>query len=399
MISFDEAYRLTLDHIQSLDVETVALIAAGDRITGRDLVAKVDSPSRDVSLRDGYAVLATDVRAAGPESPVRLSLVGSVAAGGNWQGTVHRGEAVRILTGAPLPQGADAILAEEFSQALPGAVHALSHAEPGRNILPQGTDVKAGQLLVSAGRRLHPTAIGLLAAGGYHEVPVVRRPRVAVLATGDEVLAPGEPLVQGKLYASNLYTLAAWCLRYGFEAETLVVQDDADAIRQVLAACLEQADAVLTSGGAWKGERDLVLHSLDSLGWQKVYHQVRIAPGKGVGFGLFQNKPIFCLPGVPPANHMAFLQLGLPGLQKLAGYAEPGLRLVPAVMAETVSGQLDWTQFIHGRLIQAESRLFFQPMRYQSRLLEMAHTEAVARIPEGLAKLTANSTVLVQVLG
>ena len=399
MISFDEAYRLTLEHIQSLHVETVELLAATGRIAGRDFLAKVDTPSLNVSLKDGYAIQAADILSASPASPVHLTLVGNIAAGGSWQGVVHTGEAVRILSGAPLPQGADAVVAEEFTQALPGAVNVMKNAEPGRNVLLRGTDIRVNQLIVPAGQRLHPTIIGLLAAAGYHEVLVVRRPRVAILATGDEVLAPGQPLVQGKLYASNLFTLAAWCLRFDFEIETFVLKDDPNSIRPVLTSCLDQYDAILTSGGAWKGEHDLVVQILDALGWQKIYHQVRMGPGKAVGFGLFQNKPVFCLPGGPPSNHMAFLQLGLPGLHKLSGEQKPGLPLVPAVMTETVTGQLDWTQFVHGCLLQENQRQLFQPLKYQSRLQEMAHTQAIAKIPEGVEALSANSTIIVQVLG
>jgi len=396
MISYEEAYLQTLGHIQPLDVEIVTLLSAGGRIIGEDLFARVDSPSLTVSLKDGYALQGADVRGANPETPVRLKLVGSIAAGGDWHGTVHSGEAVRILSGAPLPQGADAVVSEEFTQALPGAIDILNHAGNGRNILPKGTDIQEGQLLVSAGQRLFPTTVGLLAAAGLQEVPVIRRPRVAVVATGDEVLAPGQPMVQGKLYASNLFTLASWCLHYGFGVETFVLHDDELAIRDALATCLEQYDAVLTSGGAWKGERDLVVHILDSLGWQKVYHRVRIGPGKAAGFGLFQNKPVFCLPGGPPSNHMAFLQFGLPGLQKLAGDPQPGLPQTFATLAETITGQVDWTQFVHGKLVKEDQRLIFQPMRYLSRLQEMAHTEAVAMIPEGQGIITAGSTIIVQ---
>lgn len=290
------------------------------------------------------------------------------------------------------------MVAEEFTEVRSGSVLVMNTAEPGRNVLPRGLDVRAGSTIVPAGRRLSPTVTGLLAAAGLMEAAVVRRPRVAIIATGDEVLAPGQPLVRGKLYASNLFTLAAWGRHYGFEVDTLVLRDDRDSIREALVACLAQHDGVLTSGGAWKGERDLVVAILDELGWQKVYHRVRIGPGKAVGFGLFENKPVFCLPGGPPSNHMAFLQLGLPGLQKLAGFPQPGLALSPAVMAESVSGQVDWTQFIHGRLEKDGHCLVFHPMRYRSRLQEMAQTEAIAMIPEGETELAAGRTVLVQVL-
>ncbi|MCU0485412.1 MAG: molybdopterin molybdotransferase MoeA [Anaerolineales bacterium] len=398
MIGFDEAYERTLQAIQPLDLEKVALLQAVGRVSGRDLSAPHNVPSAEVSFKDGYALKSADVQGASPAQPVRLRLAGSVAAGGSWQRAVQAGEAVRILSGAPLPPGADAVLADEFARVQPGMVQALNDAAPGCNILPRGADVQAGQCLVRAGQRLSPPAVGLLAAAGYAVVEVFRQPRVAVLATGDEVVAPGQPLEPGKLYASNLCTLAAWCLHYGFEVQTLVEPDDAAAIRQALTGCLEQYDAVVTSGGAWKGERDLTARLLDELGWQKIFHRLRIGPGKAAGFGLYGNKPVFILPGGPPSNHMAFLQLALPGLHRLAGYASPGLPLLPAILAEPISGQLDWTQFVHGRLEIDTGRLRFIPLRSSSRLVEMAQTDAVARIPEGIESIPAGSNILVQAL-
>jgi molybdopterin molybdotransferase len=399
MISFDEAYQLTLDNINPLDVEHVALLEAQGRIVGHDLSAKVDSPSLDVSLKDGYAIHSVDIVAASPTTPRKLSLVGHIAAGENWRGIVHTGEAVRILSGAALPQGADAVVSEEFTQVLEREIQVFNHAEPGRNILRQGTDVKAGRLLVSAGQPLIPTIIGWLAAAGYEQIPVVQRPRVAIVATGDEVLAPGQPLVRGKLYASNLFTLAAWCRRFGYEVETMVSKDDEALIRQALLACLAKFDITFTSGGAWKGEHDLVSQILDSLGWQQIFHRVRMGPGKAVGFGLFQGKPVFCLPGGPPSNHMAFLQLGLPGLQKLAGAPHPGLSQTPALLSESISGQSDWTQFIHGQLAREDKGTVFYPIKIRSRLQELALTQAIARIAEGQDVIDAGSTIMVQVIG
>jgi molybdopterin molybdotransferase len=398
MISFNEAFQLTMQNIKPLGVEKVDLVRAEGRIAGEDLRAMVDSPSVDVSFKDGYAVQGRDVSSASSESPVRLKLVGRVAAGGSWQGELNSGEALRILSGAPIPLGADSVVSEEFTELQNGWVQVKNTADAGRNIISRGLDVKTGSVVVPAGSRLSPTSIGLLAAAGLAEVPVVRLPRVAILATGDEVLAPGQPAVQGKLFASNLFTLSAWCRRFGFEVDLLVLKDEKECIRRALEACLKVYDGVLTSGGAWKGERDLVVHILDELGWEKIYHRVRLGPGKAVGFGVWREKPVFCLPGGPPSNHMAFLQLGLPGLHKLAGFPEPGLRTAPAVMAETISGQVDWTQFVHGKLGKDDGRLVFQPVRCRSRLQEMAQMEAIAKIPEGETELRAGQVVLVQMV-
>ncbi|MFL7868600.1 MAG: gephyrin-like molybdotransferase Glp [Anaerolineales bacterium] len=399
MISYNKAYRLTLERLQVLESEVVPLVAAVDRITARDLIGQVETPSVDISLKDGYAVHSADITDATEDAPLSLSLVGTVAAGGSWRKHLHLGEAVRILSGAPVPEGADAVVAEEFTQRFGDTIRVTNDAHPGRNILPQGSDVRRGELLVHKGVRLAPPTVGLLAAAGYQSLPVVRQLKVAILATGDEVVAPGEPLQPGKLYASNLVTLAAWCVRYGYAVETFVVRDDADLIRKKLVTCLQDYDVVLTSGGAWSGERDLVVRILDELGWHKIYHRVRIGPGKAVAFGLFAEKPVFCLPGGPPSNHMAFLQLALPGLQKKAGEQDVGLPVQKMRLAKALSGQLDWTQFVHGRLEQTAEIPWFHPLNPPSRLQMMSAAEAIVKIPEGQSMIPQGQMVEGQVFG
>ena len=398
MISYQEAYRITLENIQALPAEEIPLLEATGRVAAQDLPAKVNAPTVNISLKDGYAVHPDDVAQASAEAPVRLTLVGVIAAGGEWRTEIGRGQTARILSGAHVPEQVAAVLAEEFTQRDGDQVLAFSHAAAGRNILPMGSDIRQGDVLAKAGETLRPTLVGLLAAGGYERIPVVRRPKVHILATGDEVLAPGAPLLEGKLYASNLVTLAAWCRRFGFEVHTQVAPDDAATIRAALEQHLAEGDALLTSGGAWKGERDLTVRLLDEMGWQKHYHRVRIGPGKAVGFGLYQGKPVFCLPGGPPSNYMAFIQLALPGIHKLAGFTQPGLPKQLARLQSEVNGQIDWTQFIHGRLEQADQELRFHPILDASRLQMMAHTEAVLAIPEGVERIAAGELVWVQSL-
>jgi len=274
----------------------------------------------------------------------------------------------------------------------------MNDANAGRNILIRGSDVKKGQVLAQQGDLLYPTRIGFLAAAGYHEIPVYRNPSVAIIATGDEVISPGMRMCEGKVFASNLVTLAAWCKRYGFEPFTVVVPDDEALLEENLITCLESHDAVLSSGGAWKGERDLIVKILDRLGWEKIYHRVRIGPGKAIGFGIFQGKPVFCLPGGPPSNHMAFLQLAFPGVQRLAGWGEPGLSQISAHLSENLSGQIDWTQFVHGKIERGEFGLEFSPIKYLSRLQMMADTDGIVMIPEGVETLHKGEQVPVQIL-
>lgn len=397
--SFQDAFDATVGALEPLPAETLPLSELVGRVVAEDLRALVDSPSIDASLKDGYAVRSGDVAAASAQHPVTLRITGSVAAGGATATRILPGTTMRILSGAPVPPGADAVLAEEFATEQGQYVLAGAGARRGRNILKRGGDVARGQRVVAAGAILRPASIGLLAAAGYSEARAVRNPRVAIIATGDEVVAPGKPLPEGKLFASNLVTLRAWCHAYAMPTSVHVVPDRRAAIRDALLGAIDKADAILTSGGAWKGERDLVVGLLDDLGWHKIYHRVRIGPGKAVGFGLWRERPVFTLPGGPPSNQMAFLQLALPGLHRLAGRASPGLSTRLARLAATVRGQHDWTQFVPGRLAQTAEELVFEPLQWPSRLQEMATCEAYLQISEGVAALEEGAMVSVQVLG
>jgi molybdopterin molybdotransferase len=398
LISYAHALQLTLEGIAPLDSEMVALAESPGRVVARPVAARVDSPSVDASLKDGYAVQSADVAGASPEKPVRLRVIGSVFAGGESEIEVVPGTAVRILTGARIPRGAQAVVAEEFTWGEGEWINVTNHAGPGRNILPKGSDVSAGQIVVAAGTLLRPAQVGLLAAAGHSQVPVIRQPRVAIIATGDEVVAPGQELPEGRLFASNLVTLAAWCSLYGMATTPSVVKDEAGPIRERLLEAVTASDAILTSGGAWKGERDLVVRLLDDLGWQKIYHRVKLGPGKAVAFGLWGGKPVFCLPGGPPSNQMAFIQLALPGLMKLAGHPAPGLPRMIARLGESVRGQIDWTQFIQGHFETREDEVLFHPFKLTSRLSAMAGTEGFVAIPEGIESIPQGARVEAQVV-
>lgn len=395
---FEEALRLTLASVHALGSESVPLGEAAGRVLADAPRACVDCPSVDASMKDGYAVCSRDIAAASPGNPVRLQLVGSVAAGAEYDGEMVSGAAVRILSGARLPVGADAVVSEEFATDDGRVVTVVNDADPGRNVLARGSDVRAGEPLFPDGIVLAPAQVGLLAAAGCSELRVGRRPRVAIIATGDEVIAPGQTLREGQLFASNLVTLNAWCACYGMAVAVSVVKDDSAMIECALLDAVAAHDAVLTSGGAWGGERDLVVRLLDQLGWQKVVHRVKMGPGKAVGFGLLRDTPVFCLPGGPPSNQMAFIQIALPGLMKLAGYARPGLPKIPVTLAEGVRAQSDWTQFLDGRFRRADGEILFHPYKMASRLQSMASSEGILEIPEGVEEIRRGSRVWVQIL-
>jgi molybdopterin molybdotransferase len=398
-LGLGEALSITLEHIRPLAVESIKLAESTDHVAASDLYALVDAPSMDSSLKDGYAVVSHEVAEARPEMPVRLKLAGHLAAGGKKEIELKPGTTIRVLTGARIPEGADAVLSEEFAKPDGNDVLVMNFAEPGRNIQPRGRDVESRTCIIKKGQRLSPGIIGLIAAAGHSMVPVFKNPTIAIIGTGDEIVLPGEPLADGKLYASNILTINAWCKRYKMKTLMTVVNDDFDTLTRTIKTISARADAIITSGGAWTGDRDLVAQVFEGLGWQQYFHRIRIGPGKAVGFGMLDKKPVFILPGGPSSNLMGFLQIALPGLRALAGHADPNLPRINARLAADLKGrQRDWTDFFFGRLEEVEGFPVFHPLKGSSRLRDIAEANAITSIPEGQENLLKGSVISVQVL-
>ncbi len=397
-IGFDEALELTMRNVSASDTEGLPLAQLTGRIVAEDMDSRVDSPSSTSSRKDGYAVMSSDLAAVGEETPVELKIVGQLAAGDDANLQITSGQAVRVTTGAPLPEGADAVLSEEFCDLTADTITARRIAEEGRNVLGQGTDIRQGEQVAAKGEKLSPALIGLLASAGFDRVPVYQLPKVAVIASGNEVVAPGEPLSDGKLYASNMVEIGSWLTYYGLSYSAELVSDNASEIESAIASRLSETDVFITSGGAWGSEHDLILDVVEKLGWQGIYRRVRMGPGKPVGFGLLEQKPFFILPGGPPSNEMAFLQLALPAIMKMKGEAAFSFPIVRAQLADTVSGHKDWTQFIHARLETDKNQLIVKPAKLKSRLVSMARKDALIIIPEGWEEWIAGEVIDIQLL-
>jgi molybdopterin molybdotransferase len=397
-ISFSKAYKIVTTSISPLPPEKVSLDRAVGRVVSEDVISLINSPSADVSLKDGYAVISEDIEKASPESPVTLELIGAQFAGSPKGIVVTKGKAVRITSGATVPYGADAVLSEEFATESNGTVTATADAHKGRNILRRGKDILKGERIIKNGTLLTPPDIGLLAAAGHAFINVYKNPAITIIATGDEVVAICKPVEEGKLAASNLATISAWCIHFGLENNTVVIGDSEDEITKTIKESIYLSDCLITSGGAWKGERDLVVKVLDKLGWQKLFHRVKIGPGKAIGFGFLDSKPVFCLPGGPPSNQMAFLNLALPGVLRLCGRKQHALPVISAELEKEVKGQKDWTQFIMGSIFEKEDRLIFSPITVTSRLQYLSKAEGIIFIPEGVESIPCGSIVKVHML-
>ena len=400
-VGYEEAFNLITSNILHIDTEEVGFDAAAGRIAAEDIIAELSYPSIDVSLKDGFAVISADVDRASAQQPVRLKVIGSVFAGSAFEGEVKTGETVKICSGARIPRGTEAVVSNEFCEEQPDdQVYVKADSEKGRNILFTGTEVKAGTTIVKEGGVLYPGYLGLMAAAGISRITVYRRPEVAIIGIGDEVVAPGERLSTGQLYASNLVTMGAWLSHFNITYIPSVVNDNEADIKAELRGKLPGVDAILTSGGAWGSERDLVIGVLDKLGWQKIFHHVRMGPGKGIAFGLWENKPVFCLPGGPASNEMAFLQLALPGVLCMGGDNRHPLQTVFATLTDDlVSRHLAWTEFKDATLSRDSSgNLKVGLYRNRSRLQAIASANSLVCIPEGKESLKSGEVVPVQLL-
>jgi molybdopterin molybdotransferase len=397
-IGFEEALSRTLGRLTPLAPVCLPVDKVEGLVAAEDCVAKADCPSAPTSLKDGYAVISADLASASEDRPVRLRVCGKSVAGGEKPSKVKTGTAVKIMTGARIPDGADAVIAEEFTRQEGDWVLCLRPSGPGRNVIERGYDVAKGEPVVRRGEVLTPAKAGLLAAGGISAVRVYPRPRVGVLATGDELVKPGEPLKPGQLYASNLVTLVCWLRRFGVDAQVEVVGDQPESLAAAAEGLLARADVLLTSGGAWKSDRDLTVKVLTELGGEVVFHRVRMGPGKAVALILLKGKTVFCLPGGPPSNEMAFLQIALPGLLHLTGRPAEPFEYRRATLTKTLEGQKDWTQFQYAAIEENDQQWSVSPVELKSRLASQASANALIKIPEGIERLEQQSQVQVQVL-
>ncbi len=399
-IGFREALELVLTNTVPQKVDVLPLASCSGYVCAENAVAAVDSPTNNVSLKDGFAVRSRDVAGASPEHPVKLSVIGSVFAGSRFDGRISSGQAVKICSGSPVPEDTEAVVSSEFCDELGSEIWVKATADAGRNIFFAGEDVKSGTVILEKGKVLLPARLGLAAAGGMSQLKVYRKPKVALIAIGDEVIAPGQNLREGQLYASNMVSIGAWLASYGISYITSVTVDDSESIRNELIRLFPESDAIITSGGAWGSERDLIVSVLDSLGWKRYFHHVRIGPGKGIAFGTWKDRPVFCLPGGPPSNEMAFLQLALPGILHMAGQTgSPFFSVSARLTLDVNSRHRAWTEFKKCTLDKdMEGNYAVTPYFEVSRLKSMADSTCLISKPEGVDFLSAGQIVPVQIM-
>jgi molybdopterin molybdotransferase len=385
MLSVEEARDQILQNIQrALPSEEVPLTSANGRTLAADAFAGEALPAFDNSGMDGYAVRSADTFGAAPNSRVSLRLVGEVPAGHVYSGTVEPGEAVRILTGAAVPDGADSVIAQELTEVSGGMVWALAETPVGANIRPAGDDVAQGDLLVLAGSELGPAEIALLAALGVHPVRVTRRPRIGILSTGDELAPLGETPAPGQIRESNAFYLAAAVEKAGGVPVLLgVARDQADEIRGRLQAA-GGCDLILSSGGVSVGDYDLVKQILSEEGAIHFW-RVRMRPGKPLAFGLLGGAPFLGLPGNPVSAAVTFELFGRPAIRKLLGCRQLERTSVDVVLEGEDIERADRRHFVRARLQSRDGTLFATTTGSQGshRLSSLVGATALLVVMEG----------------
>ncbi len=322
MLTPEEARHSVLDHIRPLGIERVALLDARDRILAHDVLARRDNPPYDNSAMDGYAVRYADAKDATQEAPVTLDIIEDIAAGTVPQKEVGPGQASRIMTGAIVPAGADAIVPVEDTTNADGRVAILEVEELHAHIRRRGEDMRKGQPVLRAGQLLGPGELAVLATLQKTFVAVYRKARVTIISTGDELAEIDEEVGPGQIVNSNSAALAAFCQACGADPVMLpIARDNEDEIRRTVEAALD-ADMVLSSGGVSVGDYDYVKKVLDELGAKTIFWRVAMKPGKPLFFCTIGETPYFGLPGNPVSSMMSFLQFVRPALYKASGYSK-----------------------------------------------------------------------------
>ncbi len=384
LISLKEAMECVMG-LSPFGQEEIEATSALGRITAQDVVARSNCPSIDSSLKDGIAVISSDVDGATPDSPVRLRVKGTVTAGGEGEAPrLTPGTCVRIMTGSPIPPGAEAVLASEFvTQVSQNEVLALADSRPGRNVLKKGQDIREGEVILEGHSPLGPAALGLLAAAGVYRVRVFRVPQVAIAATGSELVSPGEPIGPGQVAASNMVTLKGELEEIGIEPTCVIFKDDLGSLCHHFKGLLEDHDILITCGGVLDGDKDFTVKAMEELGIHMVFRRVRIGPGKGICMGMLGKKVIFNLPGGPPSNHVAATVLAIPGIKRTMGYQDPFPPRLPCKVEMEVKGQPNWTQFTYCKIRCQSHEIYAVPLQSKSRLHAMAHAVGLLELPEG----------------
>jgi molybdenum cofactor synthesis domain-containing protein len=397
MISITEAIGIVLQQTPSLEAESVALSDSLGRVLAEDVIADSDLPPFDRAQMDGYAVRAADVT----NTPARLLIVGESAAGAGWHHEMKAGEAVRIMTGAPVPAGADAVQQVELTREVDGAefVEILERVKAGRSIVRRASEIKAGATVLRAGEDINAAMIATLASFGYAQVKVGRRPRVAVMATGSELVDVDQKPGRDQIRESNNHTIAAYVALAGATVARLpLAVDDTEELKKQIAEAAEHSDVLITSGGVSMGVYDFTKAALKELGAEIYFERVALRPGKPTVFARLGNTLVFGLPGNPVSVAVTFNLFARTALRAMQGATRPELIEETAVLAHDLKGSIERESYLPAVLRTDEKgTLLAEPLKWggSSDFAAFARATALINVPTGVKTIEAGTPVMV----
>jgi len=383
MIPVSKALNIISRETKTLGVERIALGESIGRALAEDIVADSDLPPFDRSQMDGYAVKAADTTGA----PVTLKLVGESAAGRGWRKVLKAGEAIRIMTGATVPLGADAVQKLEVAREDDGTVILLEPTEKGRFIVPKGREVKKGKTVLKAGERITPANISILAAFGYAKVRVAKKPRVAIISTGTEIVDIKRKPGRDQIRNSNSIMLKVLCEQAGAIATVYPnVGDDISDLRSQISDAVRNADILITTGGVSVGKYDLTKLALKELGAEIFFERVALKPGKPTVFGRLKKSLVFGLPGNPVSAAVTFYLFVRKAVVMMQGMPSSELENATAIPSKVIRSTKERDVYLPSALeISDDGRLFVEPVNWHgsSDFIGFSHADALAIIPKG----------------
>ncbi len=395
MIPVPQAISIVREVTHSLGAESVSIAEVMGRILAEDIIADSDLPPFDRAQMDGYAVRAADVA----RVPARLRIAGESAAGAGWHHEMKPGEAVRIMTGAPVPAGADAVQQVELTREVDSGavVEILEPVEAGRSIVKQAAEIKAGAAVLRAGEDINAAMFATLASFGYAQVKVGRRPRVAVMATGSELVDVDRKPGKDQIRDSNNYTIAAYASLAGAIVERWpLAGDDTEELKRQVKQAVETSDVLITSGGVSMGVYDFMKPALKELGAEIFFERVALRPGKPTVFARLGNTLVFGLPGNPVSVAVTFSLFVRAALRKMQGAKQPGLIEETAVLARAVKGSGERESYLPA-ILRTDERgiLLAEPLKWggSSDFVAFARATALVNVAAGVGFLESGSIV------
>jgi molybdopterin molybdotransferase len=400
MIQVQEALDTILSKIQFKGVEKVPLDQALGRVLAEDVISRVNNPPLDNSAMDGYALIAEDIQSATPENPVKLDVVEEIAAGYTAKGVLKPGQAMRIMTGAPIPSGANAVLMQEDTQKNGNAILCLDKADVDENIRMAGEDVKIGEEVIKKGTTLSPAHIGMMAVVGRSQIAVGQRPIVSILSTGDEILELDETPQGPQIFNSNGHMLAAQIKSAGGIPIYLGIAKDTEKDLMEKFEWALKADVVVSSGGVSVGDYDLVKASLQKMGQDMLFWKVAMKPGKPLAFGRIGETPIFGLPGNPVSSFVSFEQFVRPSLRKIMGCSDLTHKTVQAKLTRTIHKKPGRLHFLSSIVSWADGEYTVTPAGEQGSgiLKSAANANGLLIFPLEAEEIKQGQEVAVQLL-